>query len=132
MAKSKKQSGQSMPRGKSGSEGNEVACAVLSYLLVGIIWFFADENMRKSAFVKRHASQGLVILVLSVAASIVLSILSAILVWIPVVGWMLINIIWVAVELCIFILWIMGVIHAATGKDEKMPFVGEYAEKLKF
>ena len=39
--------------------GNEKLCAILSYLLIGIVWYFADDKLRKSEFAKYHVKQGL-------------------------------------------------------------------------
>ena len=61
---------------KSGSSVDEgKACAALSYLIVGIIWYFVDDEMKKNGFAKYHAKQGLVYLIASVIYSIALSIL---------------------------------------------------------
>ncbi|MBN1792924.1 hypothetical protein JW826_04550 [Candidatus Woesearchaeota archaeon] len=107
-------------KGQSNGSGNDVACAVLSYLLVGIIWYFADASMKGNAFVKRHVRQGIVLLVLWIAVVMVLSA-------IPLLGWVLIPI----AQILFLILWVIGIIHAATKKDEPMPVLGTLADKIK-
>ena len=37
---------------------NNKLCAALSYLLIGIIWYFADEKMKSSSFAKFHFQLG--------------------------------------------------------------------------
>ena len=106
---------------KETEEGK--VCAILSYLLIGIIWCFADENMKKNAFAKFHAKQGLVLLISFVAVTVI----SFIIGWIPWVGKVIVYLIW----LCLLVLWLIGIINAATGKESPLPIIGSYAENLK-
>lgn len=112
-------------------------CAILSYLLVGIIWYFADDKMRKNNFAKFHAKQSLVLLIVSIILSIVVSIISAIFTPLLFMGgglgivW-IISIIWWAVSIVILILWLIGIIAAATGKEKVLPFIGGFAKSLNF
>lgn len=97
-------------------------CAILSYLIVGIIWYFADDKMRNNEFAKFHAKQGLNLLIISFAGNLILGI-------IPIIGWMLLPIFGIA----IFILWIMGLISSINGEKKMVPIIGQYADKyLKF
>ena len=101
-------------------KGNEKLCAILSYLLIGIIWYFADEKMKKSTFAKHHAKQGLVLLI---ADFIVWAI------WmVPFLGW----IIGPVLNIGIIILLIIGIINAANGKMSLLPIIGRFAEKINF
>jgi uncharacterized membrane protein len=112
-------------------------CAILSYLLVGIIWYFADDKMRKNNFAKFHAKQGLVLLIVSIILSIAVSILSAIFTPLLFMGgglgivW-LISLIWYAVSIVLFVLWLIGIIAAATGKEKALPVIGGFAKSLNF
>jgi uncharacterized membrane protein len=111
-------------------------CAILSYLLVGIIWYFADDKMRKNNFAKFHAKQGLILLIVSIILSIAVSILSAIFTPLLFMGGLgiiwIISIIWYAVSLVLFVLWLIGIIAAATGKEKSLPIIGGFAKSLKF
>ncbi|MBN2142768.1 hypothetical protein JW711_05565 [Candidatus Woesearchaeota archaeon] len=109
----------SVKKAASGSADHSVACAVLSYLLVGIIWYFSDAAMKKNKFVQRHVRQGIVLLGLWIVVMILLGA-------IPFIGWVLIPV----AEILFLILWVLAIIHAATGKDEAMPVLGSLAEKL--
>ncbi len=104
-------------------KGKEKACAGLSYLLIGIIWFFVDKEMRNSHFVKFHAGQGIVLLLVGVVAAV----LNTILVIIPVIGWLAI----VAINVCLLILWVYGIWNVLTGKQKELFVIGQYAKKLK-
>ena len=61
---------ESKSSGKASVE-NEKVCAILSYLLIGIIWYFADEKMKKSNFAKFHVKQGIVLFIAGIIVSIV-------------------------------------------------------------
>jgi uncharacterized membrane protein len=110
------------PKGSSKTEDNSAACAILSYLLVGLIWYLVDANLKKNSFAKFHARQALALLL----SWIVVMIIGMFVFWIPVVGWVLA----VVVYLFFLILWILGIIYAATGKETSLPFIGGFAEKL--
>lgn len=97
------------------------AAAVLSYLLVGIIWFFADKELQRDKFVKFHVKQGMVFLGTVVALQIALGMLFFI-------GWFLAPL----VGLVEFVLWILGVVYALQGKEQPLPIIGGFAKLLKF
>ncbi len=103
------------------------ACAILSYFLVGIIWYFADENMRKNSYAKFHAKQGLVFFVAWVA----LWIIEMILIFIPIIGWLLLFVLWI-VWIALFVLWIIGLISAINGKEKEVPVIGQFAKNFTF
>ena len=100
------------------------APAVLSYFLVGILWWLLDEKLKKNTFVKFHVKQALVLLIASVAVSVA----GWILIFIPVVGWIAFAVLRVGV----FVLWIMGIVKAAQGKTAELPLIGSYAKNFKF
>jgi len=120
-----------------GDVDNGLACAVLAYLLVGIIWYFADEKMKKNAFAKFHVKQALVLLIASVVLWIIIAILTAIII-VPallvgagfVVG--LFSAIFWIVRLIILVLVILGIVYAATGKKTELPVIGKYSDRFKF
>lgn len=106
--------------GKQVDKGK--ACAVLAYILVGIIWFFADEKMRKNNYAKFHVKQGIVLLI----ASIVINVVGVI---IPFIGWFIILPLG---GLFILVLWIIGLINAGSGKENALPLIGQFADKFDF
>lgn len=97
------------------------ACAAVAYILVGIIWYFVDEKMKKNAFARFHVKQALVLLIVSVAGNIVLS-------FIPIIGWILLPIFGIAV----FVLWILGLINALNGTEKQLPVIGQWASMFTF
>ena len=95
--------------------------AILAYLLIGIIWYFADEKMKKNEFVKFHVKQALVLLIVDVLGYAILGI-------IIIIGWVLMPIFGVVM----LILWIIGIINALNGKKKALPIIGGFAKKFTF
>tara|TARA_Y100000310_G_C20699883_1_gene828722 strand:- start:90 stop:509 length:420 start_codon:yes stop_codon:yes gene_type:complete len=103
---------------------NGKAPAVLSYFLVGILWWLLDDKLKKNAFVKFHVKQALVLLIASVAVSVA----GWVLIFIPVIGWISFAVLIIG----IFILWLMGILKAVNGKTEEIPLIGSFAKNFKF
>ena len=101
---------------------NDDIVAVLSYVIIGIVWYFVDDKMKKSSFAGFHVRQALNLWIISICIQIVLSILIF-------VGWLIMPF----VGLLIFVLWLMGIINAINGKKTKLPLIGKFADRyLKF
>jgi uncharacterized membrane protein len=103
---------------------NGKAPAVLSYFIVGILWWLLDEKVKKNAFVKFHVKQALVLLIASVAVSVA----GWILIFIPIIGWVAFAVLRVG----IIVLWIMGIVKAAQGVKKELPLIGSFAKNFKF
>lgn len=108
----------------SSDKGNEKLCAALSYILIGIIWYFADKKMHKSGFVRFHAQQGIVLIIASIAWSVLLNILFMGGIFFFYGLWMLLS--WVPL---VFV--IIGVINAVNHSENELPLIGQFGKKLK-
>ncbi|MBT3298083.1 hypothetical protein HN385_04105 [archaeon] len=109
-------------------------CALLSYLIIGIIWYFVDDKMKKNQFAKFHTQQSLVLVLFSVIVSILNSILSAIITVIAVVTMGVGSVLMIIPLLISFIpmvFWIMGIVYSLQGKEKELPWIGQYGKKLK-
>ncbi|MFH1212099.1 MAG: DUF4870 domain-containing protein [Candidatus Woesearchaeota archaeon] len=121
---------------KANNEGhgkieNEQTVAILSYLLIGIIWFFVDEKVRKSSFAKFHVKQALNLLIISLAISIIFNILHVLLI-IPLFGAVfnvVLSVIRFVIGVILFVLWLIGIISAASNKSKELPIIGHFAGK---
>jgi uncharacterized membrane protein len=100
-------------------QDNSKLVAILSYILIGIIWYFADETIKKNKFTKFHVKQALVLLIISLIIGVVGSI-------IPLIGWMIILPIG---QLFILILLIIGLINSINGKEKELPIIGGLADQ---
>ena len=95
--------------------------AILAYILFFIPLITGDY--KKSPFLMFHTNQGTVLFISAVAYGVAFSILATILVFIPILGWLLIwllSICWIVVP----VLMIMGIINAANGRMKPLPLIG--------
>jgi uncharacterized membrane protein len=89
-------------------------CYVAGWI-TGIVFLVLEK---RSTFVKFHAYQSIMTFGVLTVAQLVVS-------WIPFIGWVL-NIL---IGILMFILWIILIIQAGTGKMWKVPWAGDWAEK---
>ena len=104
--------------GKSSTGMQANFAALLSYLfgiVTGLVFFLVEKE---SQFVKFHAMQ-------STCFSIAVFVLSLVLMFIPVLGWIVLFLLQVAV----FIFWIICMVQAYQGKWYRLPVVGGFAAK---
>lgn len=113
----------------SGSVDEGKICAILAYLLIGVIWYFVDEKMKKNSFVRFHVKQGLVVLAISIVFWIVQAVLIMPLMFVPGLGWGLFTI-FRLIGLAILVLVIIGIVYAAQGKQNELPVVGKFGSRF--
>ena len=89
-------------------------CYVAGWI-TGIVFVVLEK---KSTFVKFHAWQSIMTFGVLTVASLILS-------WIPIIG----LILRILIGVLSFILWIILIIQAGTGKMWKVPLAGDWAEK---
>jgi len=102
---------------------------LLSYVLgplTGLVFFLLEKENR---FVRFHAMQSIVVGVASFAFWIVFSILSTILAFVPVLGWILSAIVGMVAWLGFFVLWIVLMVKAFQGEEWEVPVLGKYARQ---
>ncbi|HMN19710.1 MAG TPA: hypothetical protein PKA31_03930 [Candidatus Moranbacteria bacterium] len=97
---------ESSPKGDDVSENK--LWALLGYL--GVLCLIPLLGRKESAFAQFHAKQGLVLLIGWVVS------------WFPVFGWV--------IGVIVLVFSIMGIINVLSGKKEKLPIVGDLAEKI--
>lgn len=91
-------------------EKNKVVSA-LAYIL----FFLPLVACPESPFGRFHANQGLSLLIVSIAGSIIFSI-------IPIIGWVLLPIFGIA----ILVVAIMGLVNTLNGKAQELPVIGKW------
>jgi len=106
------------PEAESSTGLSANVAGLLCYVagwITGIVFIVLEK---KSIFVKFHAWQSIMTFGVLTVASIILSL-------IPIIGGVLVTIIGVLG----FILWIILIIQAGTGRMWKVPWAGDWAEK---
>ena len=101
--------------GSSDVEENKLIAAI-GYL--GILCLIPLLGKKDSPFAKFHGKQGLVLFL----SGIVLGLVA----WIPFLGWL----VGAVAGLGLFILFLIGIMNALGGKMEKLPVIGQYADKI--
>jgi len=103
--------------------------AILCYLGILFLIPLATNAHKTSPFVKFHLNQGVVFVLGSIAFGVVWGILIAIAIALMLVsyalGLILSAILYIAL-LAPFILMILGIVNAATGKFKELPVIGKF------
>lgn len=105
------------------------AAGALSYVLgplTGVLFLVLEKENR---FVRFHAAQSVAVGVAMIAVSILLSIVSSILAFIPVLGWIIALLAGLGFALLTFVLWVALMLRAFQGKEWEVPGIGKYARQ---
>ncbi|MGC8882976.1 MAG: hypothetical protein ACP5UT_09080 [Bryobacteraceae bacterium] len=122
------QGGYPPPAAAGLTENVAGALCYLAGLITGIIFLVvAPYNTNRT--VRFHAFQSIFFNIAWIAVWIVEMIISAVLTGIPVLGWMLSMLLWAAVALGGFILWLLLMWKAYQGDRLMLPVIGALAEK---
>lgn len=97
-------------------ENNKVM-GILAY--ISFLVLVPILGAKESKFARFHANQGLVLLIASVAAGIIIGTLG----WLPLIGWTF-DIIGVVIEIITVVLMVLGIVNAAQGKAKELPVIG--------
>lgn len=114
--------------GGSGLPDN--VAGALSYLLgalTGVVFFIID---RERPFVRFHAVQSIGVTVAWVVVIIAEMIVSAILGFVPVIGWLIGMVLWLAVAIGGFGLWLWLMYQAYQGRSWEIPFLGPHVRRI--
>jgi uncharacterized membrane protein len=95
-------------------------CAALSYLFIGIIWYFLDERLKKDSFVKFHVKQGLVLLITLIMLRMLASLIT------------FFFIIWLFVGIGLLVIGLIGIVYALENKKKYIPLIGKYSKNFTF
>ena len=112
----------------TGVEPN--VAAALSYILgliTGILFLVLEKENR---YVRFHAAQSIVVSTIIIVVSIGVSLISGILAFIPILGWLAVLVLTLGLSLGTFVLWIALMWQAFQGKEWELPFAGGMARKM--
>lgn len=108
-----------MSKGKKAKKvENERLVSALSYILIGIIWYFADENMSNSSLAKFHVKQAINLWLFLVLIQIVANLMLFFGMVVAFIG-----------DVLVFVLLIFGIINAVDNKERYLPVIGKMADK---
>lgn len=96
--------------------------AFLGVFLTIIGFIIALAVKKNDKYVMYYGKQGLVLFI----AWIIAWIIAMVFAFIPVLGWMII----VIVYLGIVVLWVMGMINSLSGQMKPVPIIGGFADKI--
>lgn len=96
-------------------------CYLIS--IIGVVIVLATKKDRGNLSIY-HAKQGLALFILE----IIVSVIWAILAWIPFIGWLIGYLLWLG----LLVLAIMGIINAVNNKMSPLPLIGQYGDKFNF
>ena len=102
---------------------------LLAYVLgpfTGVLFLVIEKE---NHFVRFHAAQSVAVSLAIIALSIAFSILSAVLVVVP-VGWIIALLAGVVFSLVTFVLWIVLMLRAFQGREWEAPIVGRFARRF--
>lgn len=104
------------PQGGNDIEDNKVIAAI-SY--IGILCLVPLLAKKESAFAQFHGKQGLVLFIVWVVVGIVAMI--------PFIGWVIAPL----ASIALLVVSLIGLVQTLGGKYWKLPYLAEYAEKIK-
>jgi uncharacterized membrane protein len=116
------------PPGGSGLPEN--VAGALSYLLgpiTGVAFFIID---RPRPFVRFHAVQAIAISIVWVVLAVILMVLSAILGFIPILGWLVSLLLSLGLSLAGFVLWLWLMWQAYQGREWEVPGLGPHVRRI--
>jgi uncharacterized membrane protein len=116
------------PSAPTGSNDN-VMGAVAYITIIPAILFLLLEPYNKNRFIRFHAFQCIFFALGAFALSIGNMILSIILGFVPVVGWVISLILAFGVPIAILVAWLIMVVKAYQGQEFRMPVIGNFAAK---
>lgn len=117
--------------GAAGSSGlaSNVAGALAYFTIIPAIIFLVVEPYNKDRFIKFHAFQSLFFNIAWVVLMIGMMIIGIVLGFIPVIGWILDILLWLAIVLGGFGLWLFTMYKAYNNEKFMLPVIGKLADQ---
>ena len=123
----------SNPSSATGSTSTGLApnvAGALAYVLgpiTGVVFLVLEKENR---FVRFHAAQAIATGVVIIVLSIALSVVSGVLAFIPILGWLAALLLSLVMGLGSFLLWLLLMWRAYQGDEWEVPFVGTFARRM--
>ncbi len=117
------------PPASAGGMADNVAGMLAYITIIPSIIFLVVEPYNKSRFVRFHSFQNLFFAGSLVVCWIAFVILSMVLAFIPILGHIVMFLLWMALVIGSFVVWIIMLLKANGGQMWKLPVIGDMAEK---
>jgi uncharacterized membrane protein len=112
----------------TGIEPN--VAAALAYILApitGILFLVLEKTNR---FVRFHAAQSTLVGVFLIVLSVGIGIITRLVAFVPIFGWLVVLLLTMGVALVTFVLWLALMWKAYSGEEWELPVAGELARKI--
>ena len=114
----------------TGSGMADNVAGMLAYItIIPAIIFLVMEPYNRSRFVKFHAWQNIFLHAAAIVLWIVLMILTVAASVVPIIGHLIVMLLGFVVWIGLIVVWIILLIKANAGQMYKLPFIGDLAEK---
>jgi uncharacterized membrane protein len=113
----------------SGAMADNVAGMLAYITIIPAIIFLVMEPYNKSRFVRFHSFQNIFFAVALLVCWIAFTILAMVLAFIPILGHLILALLWFGLAVGSFVAWIVMLLKANGGQMWKLPFIGDLAEK---
>jgi uncharacterized membrane protein len=117
------------PPASAGGMADNVAGMLAYITIIPAIIFLVMEPYNKSRFVRFHSFQNLFFAGGLVVCWIAFVILSMVLTFIPILGHIVMFLLWMVLSIGSFVVWIIMLLKANGGQMWKLPVIGDMAEK---
>jgi uncharacterized membrane protein len=124
------EAGQGRQEGKAPEKPSDRARWIAAVGYIGFVCFLSLWSARKDSFIRTHASQGVLLFVVECAAILIGVILGATVGQIKVIGLIIVGLFELVAALAALILSLAGFVKALFGEDWRMPFLGEYRDRV--
>jgi uncharacterized membrane protein len=113
----------------AGGMADNVAGMLAYITIIPAIIFLVMEPYNKNRFVRFHAWQNIFLHAAAIALWIILMILTVAASIVPIVGHLIVMLLGLVVWIGIVVVWVVLLIKANAGQMYKLPFIGDLAEK---
>ena len=119
----------SPPAGQTVDLSGNKGMAILAYLGILIIVPFLTEA-KNDPFVKFHIKQGLAVIVAGIILWVLSFVFAIMTAAVPLLG--MLYLLWPLIFLGLFVVDIIGILNAASGKTKELPIIGSWGDKFTF
>jgi uncharacterized membrane protein len=115
-------------KGKVGALPENFAGALAYVTFIPAIIFLVVEPYNKNRFVRFHSIQSLLLWAAGIVIAAALKLSGLVLFHVPMLGPLLLVLLWGMVGLAVFFIWLVLVVKALQGETFELPVIGRFAD----